>query len=219
VLRVVLAVVLAVAVLAVALPVVERARTQRSADLAEGSLARVAERATGLAATDEATGGGAARRVVSVTVPAGGPGTTRVAYLAVGGAPDCATPRDASGGDVVAYRLRGGPTRVRHLPVDLRVRTDGRLRDDDDPLVLRDDARLVLSLVGTDGGSRVVVERDRQTTTDNPDVGGQDAESGGLGAWGPDARGDGLGAWGPDARGDSPDGRTSDPGGPTRAAG
>jgi hypothetical protein len=207
VLRVVLAVVLAIALLAVALPAVERARTQRSADLAEGSLARVAERATGLAATDAATDGGAARRVVSVTVPAGGPGTAPVAYLAVGGAPDCATPRDASGGDVVAYRLRGGPTRVRHLAVDLRVRTGGRLRDDDDPLVLRDDARLVLSLVGTDGGSRVVVERDRQTTADDPTVGGQAAESGGLSAWGPDARGGG------------PDARTSDPGGPTRATG
>jgi hypothetical protein len=207
VLRVVLAAVLAVALLAVALPAIERARTQRSADLAEGSLALVAERATGLAAADEPTGGGAARRVLAVTVPAGGLGTAPVAYLAVGGAPDCATPRDASGGDVVAYRLRGGPTRVRHLPVDLRVRTGGRLRDDDDPLVLREDARLVLSLVGTGGDSHVLVERDRQVT------------GGGSGAENPDARSSGPAAGGADARSGGPDVGTVDSGGPTRAAG
>lgn len=168
-LRAVLAVVLAVALVAVALPVVERARAQRSADLAEGSLARVAEQATGLAAAGEATGDGAARRVADVTVPAGGLVTAPVAYLAVGGVPDCGAPRDGTGGDVVAYRLDGGPTRVRHVPVDLRVRTDGRLRDDDDPLVLRQDARLVLSLVRTDEGRRVVVERGRQRTRSGAD--------------------------------------------------
>jgi hypothetical protein len=165
VLRVVLAVLLAVALVGVAVPAVERARAERAADLAEGSLARVAERATGLAAAEEATGGGAARRTLSVSVPSGGLATGAVDYLAVGGAPNCMTPEDTASGDVVVYRLAGGAVRVRYLPVDLRVVGDGQTGDDD-PLVLREDAVVTLSLVRDGDQRRVHVQRGRAPAGD-----------------------------------------------------
>lgn len=158
-LRAVLAVVLAVALVGAAVPAIERARDRRAANLAEGQLSLVAERATGLATAEEATADGAARRVVSVAVPDDGIVTSALEFLAVGGVPDCGTPRDTAAGDVVAYRLKGGPTRVRHLPVDLRVVTGGRVREDDDPLVLEGDARLTLSLVRDGDERRVHVQR------------------------------------------------------------
>lgn len=158
-LRAVLAVVLAVALVAAAMPAVEAARERHAADRAESGLTRVVERAAALAATEEATPGGAARRHLSLSVPDGGFATAPVDYLAVGGVPDCGSPRDTDGGDVVAYRLRGARPRVAHLPVDLRVVAAGTLRADDEPLVVRDDARLTLALATVDGRRTVLVGR------------------------------------------------------------
>lgn len=174
-LRTVLAVLLGVALLAAAAPVVEDARERRTADLAAAELSRVSERATGLAARDAATADGAARRVLRVSVPDGGPATAALDYAAVGGVPGCGSPRDTAAGDVVAYRLRGGDPQVATLPVDLRAVTDGRVRDDGTPLVVRGDARLTLTLVAADGATRVRV---RRTGAPRP----PDADGGGRGA-------------------------------------
>lgn len=176
-LRVVLAVVLSVALLGVAMPVVEDARAERTSSLAEGELARLAERATGLAATEEPGPGGDPRRIVDLSLPESGIAAAPIDFLAVGGVPversepgtrrtdspgdgsRCVAPPDTPHGDVVAYRLEGGDTHVRQVPVDVRVVTDGRVRDDGEPLVLRGDARLTLSLVDRDGESTVLVHR------------------------------------------------------------
>lgn len=166
-LRTVLAVLLAVALLAVAAPGIEQARADRTAALVEGELTRIAERATGLAA--EETGGAApARRTVSLSLP-DGVAAAPVAYVAIGGVPGCGAARDTAHGDVVAYRLEGGEPMVRHLPVDLRVATDRTVDDDDEPLVLRGDARLRLTLDVRDGVRTVLVERaGGQPTADTP---------------------------------------------------
>lgn len=158
-LRVVLAVVLSVALLGVAMPVVEDARAERTSHLVEGELSRLADRTVGLAGTEETGPGGVPRRVVTLSLPAGGFGAAPIDYVAIGGVPDCGTPRDTDHGDVVAYRLQGGDVRVRHVPVDLRVVTEGRVRDDEDPLLLRGDARVTLSLVDRRSGRTVLVER------------------------------------------------------------
>lgn len=158
-LRVVLAVVLALALLGVARPVVDDARAERTGRLAEGELARVTERATGLAGSEETGPGGAPRRVVTLSVPDGGLAAAPIDFVAIGGVPVCGTSRDTPHGDVVAYRVQGGDTRVGHVPVDLRVVTDDRVRGDEDPLVLRGDARVSLSLVDSEGGRTVLVRR------------------------------------------------------------
>jgi hypothetical protein len=158
VLRVVLAVLLAAALLTAATPAVQGARERATADRATSSLSRVSERATGLAATDEVTPRGAAKRHLRLALPDGGFGHAPLEYLSIGGVPDCGTPRDTDAGDVVAYQVRGGEPRVVHVPVDLRVVTDGRVRDDDESLVLHGDASLTLALVDV-GGPTVLVGR------------------------------------------------------------
>lgn len=158
-LREVLAVLLATALVVAAMPAVEAARERNAAGRAEASLTRVQEVATRLAATEEASPGGAARRTLSLSVPTGGFASSSVAYLAVGGLPDCETPRDTAGTDVIAYRLAGGPVRVASVPIDLRVVADGTLLADAEPLVVRGDARLTLALVAGDDGPTVVAGR------------------------------------------------------------
>lgn len=168
-LRAVLAVVLAVALLGVAMPAVDEARADRTSHLAAGELSRLSERTTGLAATEEVGPDATARRVVSLSVPGAGFTTAPLEYVAVGGVPDCGRPRDTAEGDVVAYRLRGGAPQVRHVPVDLRVVTGGRVRGDEDPLVLRGDAHLTLSLVSRGGERTVLVRRGRTSEPVDPD--------------------------------------------------
>lgn len=160
-LRVVLAVLVAVALLGVAMPVVEEARDDRTARLLEGELTAVAESAGELATEGELSATAPPRRSLRVDLPADGPGTAPVEYVAVGGVPDCKSPRDTAAGDVVAYRLSGHPPRVSHLPFDLRVPGDGHVRDDDEPLVLAGDATLTLTLVERHGRRTVLAERGR----------------------------------------------------------
>lgn len=158
-LRVVLAVVLSTALLGISMPVVEDARAERTSHLVEGELSRLAERAIGLETTEETGPGGAPRRVVSLSLPAEGLAAAPIDYAAIGGVPDCRAPRDTGHGDVIAYRLQGGDARVRHVPVDIRVVTEGRVRGDEDPLILRGDARVTLSLVDRRTGPTVLVRR------------------------------------------------------------
>lgn len=160
-LRVVLAALVAVALLGVAAPAVEDAREERSARLLAGELDALAAAAVDLSEREEAAPpNAAARRVRSVRVPGDGLAEAPVAYVAVGGLPDRDPAREGRG-DVLAYRLVGSDPRVRHVPVDLRVRgPDGTVRTDGTPLVLRGDARVTLSLVERDGGRVVLVRRE-----------------------------------------------------------
>lgn len=176
-LRVVLAVLLAVALLGAAMPVVEDARADRTSTLAAGELSRLAERATGLAAGGEAGPDAGSRRTVDLSLPDGGFATAPLAYAAVGGLPDCDAPGDTGAGDVVAYRLVGGEPRVRHVPVDVRVVEAGQARDDDEPLVLRGDASLTLALVEDEGPPTVLVGRTGsvEEVDVDPDTGGRSA--------------------------------------------
>lgn len=163
--RVLLAVVLSVALLGVAMPVVEDARAERTSSSAEGELTRLSDRAVELATTEEAGPGGVPRRVIAVSLPEAGMAATPIDYVAIGGVPDCGMARDTDHGDVVAYRLQGGDVHARYVSVDLRIVTDGRVRDDGDPLILRGDARVSLSLVDDGADPTVLVRRDTGDST------------------------------------------------------
>lgn len=158
-LRVVLAAVLAAALLAVAMPAIEAAGERATAEQATSALSRVREKAVGLVRREEPAPGGAARRSLTLAPPDGGLVRAPLDYLAIGGVPDCGTACDTASGDVVAYRIRGAEPRVAHVPVDMRVVSAGRVRSDEEPLVLRGAARLTLALVSRNERPTVLVGR------------------------------------------------------------
>jgi len=152
VVRLLLVVLVATALVAIALPPIEAARTDAATTAARDQLTSLQTAVRRLATTNDPVPGAlpAARRHLTLTVPQPGPGSTGVSYLAIGAVPNTTTP-DGPAGDVLAYRLPGGPTRVIRTSVDLRVVVDGHRRDDDTPLILRDRTRLTIAYVIVDG--------------------------------------------------------------------
>lgn len=161
-LRAVLAVVVAVALLGAALPAVDRAGVDRSTSLLAGeaeTLARAVERlATG--SDPVPAGARGARAVVELRLPGRSWATQPADYLAVGAARR-GDPPDGRDGDVVAYRVAGGRERTVRLPADVRAAEGDGFAPDDRPLVLAEPGRhaLALWLVGFDGRPVVVVSR------------------------------------------------------------
>lgn len=145
-LRLVTAVVLTVALMAVASPAIDDARRDAAADAVRGDLARVESVATDLLRRDEA----GARRVVTVAVPSRTWTNAGVERVVIGAAPGLT---DTGRDDVVAVRLRGGPEYAFRVGVDLQI--DG---SDDGTIVLRRPGRHRLSLALRPGG---VVTLDR----------------------------------------------------------
>lgn len=153
-LRAVLAVVLATALLGASLPAIDQARQNHSETAIRAELDRVERAANGLLDADdptETTMG--ARRLVTVSLPEKSwtdAGTGSVSF---------ASPSGRSGGRL-AWAVRDGVTHVRHLPnVPLRTSTG-------EPLTLRAGGSylLVLSLDGTSVEPVVTV---RRFTSDN----------------------------------------------------
>lgn len=155
--RAVLAVCLAVALLGVALPAVEDASRDHSAAVADAELTRLRATIADLAATDAAlpADSAGARRLVTLRLPTPDLAAAPVAYLAVGGVPGTASDDTSAGGSTrLAYRLQGGQPQTISVPVDLRT-------PDGDPLVLRRAGRhrLRVRLLAADAGVAVRVER------------------------------------------------------------
>jgi len=152
-LRVVLAVALTVAIVAVALPGIDGAAERRTAHEIRGEVERVANAGESLLNRDERTAGrsGGARRVVSVSLPSRSLAAAGVDYLAIGGSPVEEWEPPTVRSRRVTYRLRDGPRRQFRVPVPLRPAGDR-------PLVLQGGRshRLVLSL-GLHDGKRVVL--------------------------------------------------------------
>lgn len=161
--RVVLAVVLAAALVGASLPAVEDARATRAARTAERGAAALRDAATGLVRESDPVPHGiavvGAHASVRVRVPAPALADAGLTYLAVGGHPDRSLRIDGPASDAVVYRVGDRPPRIVPFPVDLRAIRAGRLRGDAVPLVLRGDARLRLGYVRVDGGSAVTVAR------------------------------------------------------------
>lgn len=156
-LRLVFAVALAVALLATATPALEDARATRTERLTERELGRVETAALALA-RGEAPG---ARRTLRISLPGDSPTAASLAFVALGGLPDGAKNIDTADGDVFAYRVAGGRTRVRRVETDLRVVLGGDpVESDSRALVLRGGGtyRLTLRLVRLDGRPTIFVE-------------------------------------------------------------
>lgn len=159
--RTVLAVVLAVALCSVSVPAINHARRDRATYRADAELATVSRSMTDLAdetavrfgdppPTGDAPRG--ARRVVSLSLPSESVTVGRIEFVAIGGVPGRRSPKDDFG-DVLAYRVAGGPTRVRHIPFDVRVATRSgtgggwTVRPDGESLVVHAPARRDIALL------------------------------------------------------------------------
>lgn len=142
--RVVVSVMLAVALVAAAQPAVEQAAGERTDAEVRAAVDELDVAATELARSEEAAAGaGCARRVVTLALPAAGPATAPVERLVV----------EPTGS---AYHYRVGGRANRTVAGSVPVYTlDG------EPLVLEEAGRhrLVLTLVEVGGTRRVVVER------------------------------------------------------------
>jgi len=163
VLRAVLAVALAVALLAASLPAVDRARRDHADSQVRGQLERLATAARALAARNDPVpvGDAGATRALTLRLPARGWRSAGVAYVAIGGVPGNAT-TDTPDGDVLAWRLAGGPPRVVRVEgVAVHTVADDRIAPDGRPLVLRESGRhrVELSLVRHRGRPVVLVRR------------------------------------------------------------
>lgn len=149
--RLVVAVALAVATLAVALPAVDDARTTRTDAAIAGTVDRMERAARALAITEDATAARAtaATRRVGITLPARALTAARPAFVAVGGPPDGPGNRST-----ITYAV-SSTTRRRHLRIPVPVRTPGG------PVVFRASGRhaVSLALVCGDDGPAVVVTR------------------------------------------------------------
>jgi hypothetical protein len=148
VIRVALAVLLAVALLGTAMPAIEDARVSTTERQLRADLSRVATVAESLAARHDAVppGPGSARRTVRLVVPEAGWGRA-AATVGVGSGPD--------GGRLV-WAVADGPRHVARVDVDVRVWRDGKPMTGE--LRLGPGRhRLVMSLVRIGGHPTVVV--------------------------------------------------------------
>lgn len=138
--RAVLAVSLAAALLAASLPAIDAAAADRTAAALDREADRVEHAGTSLLAEDDP----GARRVVTVTLPARSLTAAGVDTLSIDCQPRCA----------LRYSLDGGAARVRRLALPLRL-PDGPVR-----LATPREHRLVLRLVDDpEGGERGVAIR------------------------------------------------------------
>lgn len=150
--RVVLAVVLATALLAASLPAIDEARRDHTETTVGTELRTVERVATSLLATDDPTEDGA-RRVLTVRLPARSWSDAGVDAVTIGQS-------RAGNGGRFTWSARGGRQRIRRLP-DVPLRTD-----DGDALTLESSGRhrLVLSL---DGNRTAPVVTVRTFTSDD----------------------------------------------------
>lgn len=147
-LRAVLAVALAAALVGAALPAVERGRVDAADRLVHGELRAIERGAESLLDADEVGPGAGARRSLTVELPAGSWRAAGVDYVSIRGV----RRSPGQGVTTVAYRIDGRPERRVTLAVPLSV--------GEEPLVLGDGShRLVLELTERDGRRVVVVTR------------------------------------------------------------
>jgi hypothetical protein len=159
-LRVVVAVVLASALLAASLPGVELAARERSEATLTAEADRLRTAIADLRHRESAVSNGpGARRVVTVQIPARSRTDAGVAALALGGVPEQSSPRSRSAVDL-AWRVDGGDVTTWRLPgVRVVHYRDGRVRDE--PLVLESpgEHRIALTRVEHDDERLIAVQR------------------------------------------------------------
>lgn len=158
-LRVVVAVVLAAALLGVAQPAIEDGRETAAQRAVERELIAV-ERAITTLETQAAVpyGQSGARQVVELDLPERSFGSAGIEYVAIGGVPG-----EGGGSNLLAYRVTDRPPDTVRLDADLRIEHSRGERSwlVDEPLVLRTGGRhrLTFEPVRYDGQRVVVVQQ------------------------------------------------------------
>lgn len=161
VVRLLLAVVVGVALLAATMPAVEHTRHHAAKTAAEGELSRIKATIRDLThRSDPTRSGWSASRELAVSVPSEAVGSTGVDWIALGGIPGRVGPAEPPGTDLLAYSIGGTVTIVWLPSVELRIANHGRAGHGD-PLVLRSAAILEFTYERGDHGPVVVVRAER----------------------------------------------------------
>ncbi|WP_136715815.1 DUF7311 family protein [Halorientalis salina] len=158
-LRVVVAVALAVALLAVTLPALETARADRSEHRVEGEIDGLAAAIEDVYARESAApaGSAGARRVVTLRVPAQSWTDAGIEYVAIGGRPDWSDVDDRNS-TVLAWQVTGREPQERRIP---DVTVAGDTGGDTGSVVIREPGihRLSVALIERGDETAVVVRR------------------------------------------------------------
>lgn len=151
--RLVLAIVVAAALLGAAMPVVEDARHDVSATEADRAAQELADAITQVSRSSDPVPPGVpgAKRVVTVDLP---PDAT----VRVGGAPN-ESEADGPGSDLITYDVGPGTSGRDRVPVDTGVVVDGAVKSDGEALVLRGAERVVVRYVLVDDEPTALVGR------------------------------------------------------------
>lgn len=152
VVRLLLALALGVALLAIAMPAVEDTRRATAKTAAEREVSRILATIRALTERSDPTRPAwTATRELPLSIPGPDYGTSGVEWIAVGGVPGKAGPNEPSGTDVLAYSVEGTVTVIRLPGVDIRVSGVGP-QQDSRPLVLRDSTTLEFTYrIGPEG--------------------------------------------------------------------
>lgn len=155
--RVVLAVLVAVALVAAAMPAVEDARQGVTATTTEREAGHLRDAIRSIRRTSDPVPRGVpgARRLVTVEVPTG---TGDAPTLRVGSG-DADPTLDGNHSDVVTYDVPPGTGGRETVAVDVRVVRDGYVQPDDEALVLRGTQTVAVRYVLVDGEPTVTVAR------------------------------------------------------------
>jgi hypothetical protein len=153
--RTVLAVALAAALVAVSQPAVESAGRERTAAAVADEVDRFVEQATSLVDTDDAVARPGARRIVTVSLPEPGQTAAGIGELAFEPAVEGQRRSAGTTASAISWRIDGGDRNRRFLE---RITLE---TSDDEPLVLGEHGRhrLVLSLRGSNADPRVHLRR------------------------------------------------------------
>lgn len=159
VIRLLLAGCLTTALLAASIPVIETTQDATAHSRATDQLHTIQTTITALRTENEPvhpTNPGATRDI-TVDIPATGPGTTRITWIAIGGIPG-SDPPDGPHNDILAYHLEGGPTKVIRTAIDIRIVDTGTRQSDSTPLLITDRRHLSFTLITLDDTPTIQVQ-------------------------------------------------------------
>lgn len=159
VVRYLLAVVLGLAIVAAALPLIEdvrrsnaRVSADQSVERIRGAIRTLVERSDPTAAPFPAS------RSITVTLSDEDVGTVGIDWIAIGGIPDRGKSLEPNGTDIIAFSVAGEIHRIVLSDIEIRAVTGNHRQMDGTPLVIEDTTTLRLTY-RLDGNRSVVLVR------------------------------------------------------------